>query len=568
MIRGVIKNKVFWLIIILCCIQTLVFAVAKEIRFDFDNDNSIEYDIQKIEVWQGKLRLAPTGFWTNTGEYNTNFRPACLFEDSKNNLFYICGYATGGVIRKSTNYGMSFISTKSLAVGDGLCNIIEAGDGNLYAAGFCCGYGACYKSTNEGNSWYPLPFGSVNGGRVFENSKNNLYYWWWAGGPPFVSHLGVSTNYGLSWVTIYAVTNATATPSHPYLFGKWLFELNNGDLLAYYSYYNGFYISSNYGTNWSLIAQTSNYNVWGGVLRASDGNIYAYGGDGILKTEDEAQNWQVVSTESCGELIEADDGIFYKTYQSNVWKSFDKGYSWHKTPNLIKDTVDFGKYLDGALIQADDGRIYVGAATNGYKGGYVFRSGYALSSQATLFFAPQYVNEWLSFSKSDNLNGGNIIYEFAYSTDNGNTWSEWLPLTDENLRNTPCKYDGNDRLKVRISLYSLNHSKTPEIDWISLQYTDKYIETLDNVIIAPNPFRPNKDNIDYVMFYNLPAQFEIKVYSIGGGEVFHTTANSIAGCWQWNVKNNDGKMLKSGVYIIYIEDTKGAQKILNLVVIR
>ncbi len=565
MIRGVIKNRIFWLIIILCCIQTLVFAIAKEIRFDFDNDNSIEYDIQKIEVWQGKLRLAPTGFWTNTGELTNSTMPAMLFQDSKRNLFYLASAMGGGCVYKSSNYGINWKTTRS-----GIYHpivMLEASDNNLYA-GTISG-GGVVKSYDNGDSWTNILIKGDYTGGLLEDSNKHLYVSindydlipGWS-----TNYLLKSTDYGTNWNIIYKDGKTGGIASEMRF--SWLFELNNGDLLAYYYYYKGIYISSNYGTNWSLIVQTSNYGVGSGVLRASDGNIYAYGDDGILKTEDEAQSWQVVSTEPCSELIEADDGIFYKTYQSNVWKSFDKGYSWHKTPNLIKDTVDFGKYLDGALIQADDGRIYVGAATNGYKGGYVFRSGYALSSQATLFFAPQYVNEWLSFSKSDNLNGGNIIYEFAYSTDNGNTWSEWLPLTDENLRNTPCKYDGNDRLKVRISLYSLNHSKTPEIDWISLQYTDKYIETLDNVIIAPNPFRPNKDNIDYVMFYNLPAQFEIKVYSIGGGEVFHTTANSIAGCWQWNVKNNDGKMLKSGVYIIYIEDTKGAQKILNLVVIR
>jgi len=179
----------------------------------------------------------------------------------------------------------------------------------------------------------------------------------------------------------------------------------------------------------------------------------------------------VVSTEPCSELIEADDGIFYKTYQSNVWKSFDKGYTWQKTANLIKDTVNFGCLGGGALIQADDGRIYVGAATNGYKGGYVFRSGYPASADVILLLAPNgNLKRWCSFTKSDRTNGGDIKYEFQYSTDNGLNWSSWFSLNDANLQNINCGGNGSDVLKVRITLYSSNHTTTPEIDWIKLSY--------------------------------------------------------------------------------------------------
>lgn len=94
------------------------------------------------------------------------------------------------------------------------------------------------------------------------------------------------------------------------------------------------------------------------------------------------------------------------------------------------------------------------------------------------------------------------------------------------------------------------------------------IQTIDNVVVAPNPFKPYSQAKDYVIFYNLPVEFEIWVYSTGGGEVTHIKDYSSGGRYQWNVKDASGNALTSGVYICYIKGSDNQSKYIKLVVIR
>ena len=93
------------------------------------------------------------------------------------------------------------------------------------------------------------------------------------------------------------------------------------------------------------------------------------------------------------------------------------------------------------------------------------------------------------------------------------------------------------------------------------------ITTLKEVVVSPNPFKPYTQGIDHVTFHNLSSEFEIRVYTTGGGEVFHKKTASVSGRYQWDVKNNNGELLKSGVYVCFIKNGK-EEKYLKLVVIR
>jgi len=546
--------KMVFLFVILLGLQSFLFGA--EIKFTFNNDENIEYDIQKAEVYKGKIRLSPTGFWTNTGSPLFS-RPAYLFQNSNKDIFYIGGYACGGLIYKSTNYGNNWITVLSNDdIGNGdFCNIIELTNYVLFSGGTTCGGGNYYKSSNNGDDWISSGLSGVSSGCIFKDTKHNLYGW-----ILFPSQeLYKSINNGSTWNNIYSGS----------IGANWMYELNNGNIILGNMGYipNGVYISTNEGTNWTIVTETSNYNYGYGAFKGIDNYIYIYGTNGIIRTDNEGTIWEQISDDVCFGLIEASDGIFYKTSETNVWKSFNKGQTWSPLVQLMKDSTVFPKKYR-AIKQMDNDKIYLGAYTNDFGYGYIFNNYFALSSEVILNSSPTSINRWFSFSKTEVLNGGNVAYEFSFTTNKGISWSSWYEMTDTNLQSVPCSGEGLDELKVKVTLYSLNHDQTPEIYSISLEYDDGYREDINNVVIAPNPFRPNKNNIHYVTFFNLPEHFELNVYSIAGGKIASLKGSSIVGRYRWDVKNKEGVPLKNGVYICNFKDNKGNEKRLKLVVIR
>jgi len=234
------------------------------------------------------------------------------------------------------------------------------------------------------------------------------------------------------------------------------------------------------------------------------------------RSEDESISWNVISTQGGLKLIETSDGIFYKTHQNNVWKSFDKGYTWQKTPDFALAGNNYDR-LGPCLIEADNGKIYSAAFRYGFNDGYVFQSEYSSSSETLMVFSPAIVNQWLAFSNSSLLNGGQIICMFAYSTNKGTNYSTWTALENTNLQKVKCLANGNDRLKVKATLFSLNHDATPEMDWFSVRYDAPVnlpqppaeFNSLDNVVIAPNPFNPNS-SADGITLYFLISRLNLK----------------------------------------------------------
>ena len=227
-------------------------------------------------------------------------------------------------------------------------------------------------------------------------------------------------------------------------------------------------------------------------------------------------------------------------------------------------SVNYSTYVIDNMIQALDRKIYIGGAWQDYNGGYVFKSGYVSSNICIInptISGP--VNKWLAFTKSDSLNGGNINYEFASSSNKGITWSSWTPLADVNLKNVPCQENGNDLIRLRVTLYSPDHNTTPQINSITLNYDSGYRTSLDNVIIVPNPFRPDSIN-NTITFYNLTADAVINVYSITG-RLITTLKPTINKC-VWDTRDNHGKLLPAGMYTCYISNSQSQKKYLQLMI--
>ncbi|MCK4644462.1 VCBS repeat-containing protein [bacterium] len=94
--------------------------------------------------------------------------------------------------------------------------------------------------------------------------------------------------------------------------------------------------------------------------------------------------------------------------------------------------------------------------------------------------------------------------------------------------------------------------------------TKNYSENLENILVYPNPV--DKNQMENVIFANLTENCNIKVYAISGELVFEKELNQIE--YSWNMKNNDGEEIKSGVYIYVIENDKGERKTGKIAVVR
>jgi hypothetical protein len=88
---------------------------------------------------------------------------------------------------------------------------------------------------------------------------------------------------------------------------------------------------------------------------------------------------------------------------------------------------------------------------------------------------PNAVKQWMSYSKTDitsGINRGTITYEFQWSSDGGSTWNgTWTALSDANLQAVSCDGDGQDAIKIRVTLDAYINLYTPLVNQIILNFT-------------------------------------------------------------------------------------------------
>ncbi|HON55434.1 MAG TPA: T9SS type A sorting domain-containing protein, partial [bacterium] len=94
-----------------------------------------------------------------------------------------------------------------------------------------------------------------------------------------------------------------------------------------------------------------------------------------------------------------------------------------------------------------------------------------------------------------------------------------------------------------------------------------------NVIVKPNPFVPNdgKDetgknyisgiaNSGGIIFDNLPANAAIKIFTLRGALVTEKSLNNTtSNKYQWDVKNDAGREVASGVYLFVVTSPSGTK---------
>ena len=81
--------------------------------------------------------------------------------------------------------------------------------------------------------------------------------------------------------------------------------------------------------------------------------------------------------------------------------------------------------------------------------------------------------------------------------------------------------------------------------------------------VCPVPYKPNssgKYGGNGITFLNIEPNSTIKIFNIAGEKVFETTTDSGSNFYLWNVKNNAGNNVASGVYIYYIKSGGNIKK--------
>ncbi|MEW6617924.1 MAG: C25 family cysteine peptidase [bacterium] len=87
----------------------------------------------------------------------------------------------------------------------------------------------------------------------------------------------------------------------------------------------------------------------------------------------------------------------------------------------------------------------------------------------------------------------------------------------------------------------------------------------DGVVVYPNPFKPSRGD-ENIVFEGLPEDTQIRIYDISGSLVKDEEGKRAT--WIWDVRNNYGKKIDSGVYIYVLTTGDGKKKTGKIAIIR
>ena len=92
-----------------------------------------------------------------------------------------------------------------------------------------------------------------------------------------------------------------------------------------------------------------------------------------------------------------------------------------------------------------------------------------------------------------------------------------------------------------------------------------FADDLNNIKVYPNPYKPGM-GADGIVFDNLTENAKICIYTIEGKLVITILPDSIN--YKWNIKNESGNKLSSGIYLYIISNDKGEKKTGKLAVVK
>ncbi len=109
---------------------------------------------------------------------------------------------------------------------------------------------------------------------------------------------------------------------------------------------------------------------------------------------------------------------------------------------------------------------------------------------------------------------------------------------------------------------------------IELRKAIVVIPTVDSVFVAPNPYKGSapwlraSEIADKIMFLNVPREARITIYTLSGDKVISLQNTTGEGAVAWNLLNEEGLKVVSGIYIYKVEDKNGNYKIGKFMILR
>jgi hypothetical protein len=88
-----------------------------------------------------------------------------------------------------------------------------------------------------------------------------------------------------------------------------------------------------------------------------------------------------------------------------------------------------------------------------------------------------------------------------------------------------------------------------------------------NVNVFPNPYKTSLGHTQ-IQFNNLPASTRIQIYDINGNLVREQHLSPAATSFTWDLKNDSGENIASGVYLYVLTDENNNKRKGKLAVIR
>jgi hypothetical protein len=92
--------------------------------------------------------------------------------------------------------------------------------------------------------------------------------------------------------------------------------------------------------------------------------------------------------------------------------------------------------------------------------------------------------------------------------------------------------------------------------------TTKLLDEKDQteLLIFPVPYKPGSNSMyggDGITFLGLSDGSNIKIFNVAGELVYEKTIQNADKKFLWDVRNNSGKKIASGVYVYYITTSDG-----------
>ena len=154
--------------------------------------------------------------------------------------------------------------------------------------------------------------------------------------------------------------------------------------------------------------------------------------------------------------------------------------------------------------------------------------------------------------------GGDYLINFSKSVGNGYSVS--------------ANSDGSSTVQA-LGVESLGNTTMAGGDYIinvnGTNTVSKLSNDLSNAHCYPNPYKPNSGlGHTKITFSYVTSHIELRIFNIAGELVYNTDADTPSGELSWDVVNNSGQKLASGVYIYIITDNQGHKKMGKFAVIR